>query len=266
MNKTEIEWCDMTWNPVTGCLGPDGEVCSYCYAKERVKRFQGYDSENGITTYNPYDGIAVLSEPLTITSKFGKPRRAAFPFGFDPTLHMYRLEDPVKNRNPKTIFVCSMSDLFGDWVPDGWIEQVFEICRKAPWHRYMFLTKNPKRYVKLLTDDKLLQGDNIWYGATVTDQRNYKKGMDLFSLSPFNINTFMSVEPLLGAVKFGMMPDLVIVGTETGKKDVFIPEREWIHSIVNDCRAAEVPVFMKDSIAPYWDGKLITELPWEETR
>ena len=261
MNVTDIEWCDMTWNPVTGCL----HDCPYCYAKERTNRFQGYELDGGITTYNPYDGPALLREPLITSSKHGKRRRAPFPFGFDPTMHTYRLDEPMKKKSSKDIFVCSMSDLFGEWVHDEWIEMVFNACRKAPQHRYLFLTKNPKRYTRLMVEDKLPLGENIWYGATVTDGKSLKEAENLYCLSPFkDANIFMSVEPLLGEVRFGLMPDLVIVGAETGsRKKQPPPEMNgWVQKIYDACRNADVPIFMKDSLAPHWDGELIKDLPW----
>jgi protein gp37 len=257
MNKTNIEWCDMTFNPVTGCL----HGCPYCYARERVKQFQGYDLEGKITIFNPYDGPAVLDNPLTVTSKYGKARRAAFPYGFDPTLHMYRLDEPAKKSSPVTIFVCSMSDLFGEWVPDEWIEKVFDSCRQAPWHRYLFLTKNPGRYLRLEADGKLPLEHNFWYGSTVT-------GPDKYYFFSDRHRTFLSVEPILEP--FDVIDidldgiDLVILGAETGhRENKAIPERGWVQGIVDVCRESDVPVFMKGSIAPYWDGALVTELPWE---
>ena len=256
-DKSKIEWTDATWNPVTGCL----RDCPYCYAIGCVKRFQGYELNGEITTYNPYDGPAVLDKPMYTTSKFGIKRRAAFPFGFDPTLHKYRLDEPSRNRQPKNIFVGSMSDLFGDWVPDEWIEQVFDACREAPWHRYLFLTKNPKRYVQLLDDNKLLLGDNIWYGFTHT-------GGEMFGL-PEGINRFVSIEPILEEVVASPFTwnggiDWVILGAETGKnrKDKVIPDHRWVDNVVRYCRGSGIPVFMKNSIAPFWGGPLVEEFPW----
>jgi protein gp37 len=176
---------------------------------------------------------------------------------------MYRLDEPSKNKVPKNIFVGSMADLFGDWVPDEWIEKVFAACRQSPWHRYLFLTKAPWRYIGLYDAKKLMTGDNIWYGSTITnndDPYMYVKNK--------SINKFISIEPVLGA--FGRMvalkvsgAKLVIIGAETGRRPgKVIPERVWIRNIVDVCRDAGIAVFMKDSIAPYWDGQLITELPW----
>ena len=264
MNKTGIEWCDMTWNPVTGCQFN----CPYCYARARTVRFQGYELDGEITTFNPYDGPAVLEEALFTKDKFDRQRRAAFPYGFDPVLYKYRLEDAAKHKTPKTIFVCSMGDLFGDWVPDEWISQVFDACKAAPWHRYLFLTKNPKRYIDLVEKNILPKDGNFWFGSTATT-----------SDDPFwwsgHYNTFVSVEPIMdsfeksdglpnGSEQSVKKVNWVIIGAETGnRKDKVIPRKEWIENIVAACRDTGVAVFMKDSIKPFWDGDLITEFPWE---
>ncbi len=213
MNKTGIEWCDMTWNPVTGCFGPTGNVCRYCYAKERVIRFQGYELNGQTTTFNPYDGLAVLDAPLEIADKFGKRRRAAFPFGFDPTFHKYRLDEPMRVKTHKDIFVGSMTDLFGKWVPYGWIREVFAACAAAPQHRYLFLTKNPERYVELAELGLLPENKNFWFGSTVTDDE-----MPFFFSECHN--TFLSIEPILAPfiVTNRQKADWIIIGAETGNR------------------------------------------------
>lgn len=142
MEKSKIEWCDSTWNPVSGCYHP----CPYCYARSTANRFKGCDCAAGGETD---ENVVYLKERLTVTSKDGVVRNAAYPFGFTPTFHEYRLNDPLTKGFGKTIFVCSMADLFGDWVPDEWIKKVFDACKAASGHRYLFLTKNPARYIRL---------------------------------------------------------------------------------------------------------------------
>ena len=125
MNKTNIEWCDSTWNPVTGCR----HECEYCYARRIAGRFgkrlpdrSGYPESHG--------GVHCLDNKIN-----GNP----YPYLFDPTFLPFRLEEPAQKTKPQTIFVCSMADLFGAWVPDEWIKAVFDACEKAPQHRYLFL-------------------------------------------------------------------------------------------------------------------------------
>ena len=145
--NTKIDWCDTSWNPVTGCY----HDCKYCYARRIAERFGGYsrDESDMRVKYISDNGTYELCRPLMRSDGDGKSRQAAYPFGFAPTLHRYRLELPKRWTNPRTIFVCSMADLFGEWVPDEWIEEVFKACEAAPWHRYLFLTKNPVRYNRL---------------------------------------------------------------------------------------------------------------------
>ena len=130
-SKTKIDWADATWNPVTGCL----HGCEYCYARRIARRFGDISCDDGqlhvqAKNVNSYED-AVHSGP--------------YPFGFSPTFHRNILSDPKHWKKPRTIFVCSMADLFGEWVPDEWIRAVFEACEAAPQHRYIFLTKNPAR-------------------------------------------------------------------------------------------------------------------------
>lgn len=112
MNKTKIDWCDSTWNPVTGCL----HGCEYCYARGIANRFSSHGDK--------WDDrkIHVLDEKVYAPEE---ERSEPYPYGFVPTLHRYRLNE-YQNRKARNIFVCSMADLFGDWVPDSWIYEVFE--------------------------------------------------------------------------------------------------------------------------------------------
>ena len=132
MNKTKIEWCDRTWNPVTGCL----HECEYCYARRIAKRFGTLDRDEageGLEfVLDTPERFYELNEPVRDSEGKIEP----YPADFYPTLHYYRMDEPQRKTKPQTIFVCSMADLFGDWVPDSWIEEVFAACVKAPQHRY----------------------------------------------------------------------------------------------------------------------------------
>lgn len=259
MEKTKIEWCNSSWNPITGCR----HNCPYCYARRIATRYKGCDlSPDG----SGCGELVVLKEQLKVTR--GNPPKtinAAYPYGFTPTLHEYRLGDLKKKRFGETIFVGSMSDIFGEWVPDEWIEQIFAACLEAPEHRYMFLTKNPERYLCLAEAGKLPSPDNFWYGSTATGPD------DQIFFTP-NYRTFISVEPLLQP--FGRckaMPelrttDLVIIGAETGNQaNKVVPERAWIEELVAFSEEAGCAVFMKDSLKPIWGDDIITQLPWKQT-
>lgn len=239
MNKTKIEWADYTWNPVTGCL----HGCPYCYARSIARRF-GMRGEDGICHF------VGLPEYRNIYAPASELQVCLYPYGFDPTFHGYRLGEPANKTKGSTIFVCSMADLFGEWVPDGWIQRVFKACEAAPQHKYLFLTKNPKRYLELYEAKALPYADNFWFGTTCT-----MPGDDFVWMKDVPYHCFVSIEPLLsggwdspGPEKW---PEWVIIGAETGnRRDKTVPERYWIEDIVAGCSAAHVPVFMKESLAP----------------
>ena len=265
--KTKIDWCDSSWNPVTGCL----HGCEYCYARGIARRYGGYDAPGGkeVTTHCPLKR-AELSEPLTITRKDGREHKAPYPFGFMPTLHRYRLDKPEKWTEPRTIFVCSMADLFGTWVPDEWIVEVLDACRRAPQHRYLFLTKNPWRYDELEDKGVITPEDrNFWLGSTTTDilkdPMHYASGQ----------HTFQSCEPMLApwppagrpnplSAKKGWLPEWVIFGAETGnRKGKVIPEKAWVDNAVQMCRNMGAKVFMKESLREIMGEDFVQEFPWE---
>ena len=259
-NKTKIDWCDSTWNPVTGCL----HGCEYCYARKIAERF----GANQIPIFADYP---VLHEPVRCTDTYAYMRDAGistgkiqpYPFGFLPTFHRYKLDEPKHWKKPRNIFVCSMADMFGEWVPDEWIEQVFAACDAAPWHRYLFLTKNPKRYVDLYAKNILPIGKRYWYGTTVTTPEQpffYSRVPD------DNPHTFVSIEPIMGSFgKIKNRPDWVIVGAETGnRKGKVAPCKEWIDEIADECKRCRTPIFMKESLRDLMGADFRQEFPWEE--
>jgi len=238
MGKTAIEWTDRTWSPVTGCL----HGCPYCYARSIAIRFGG---DFTMARANSHGHLELFEKPDN-----------PYPDKFDPTFHRYRLDEPSKIKKPQNIFACSMADLFGKWIPDLWIEAVFEACKKAPQHRYLFLTKNPQRYIDLGNLGRL--PENAWFGTTITNDEDPLFWSDKH-------NTFVSIEPI--QERFEGFPDKpinwVIVGMETGnRKGRVIPEKKWIEAIVENCRENNVPVFLKNNLAKVWGEKLVQEVPW----
>lgn len=182
MKKTKIDWADSTWNPVTGCL----HGCEYCYARGIANRFGWHANEPDINERVLYE-IPVFD---------GK--KQPYPFDFAPTFHQYRLGEPAAWTKPRTIFVCSMADLFGKWVPDEWIKEVFEACEAAPQHRYLFLTKNPARFGHINGWNHRYNNeyakDNMWFGTTITRQHELNRIRNL----PYgDAHTFLSIEPIL---------------------------------------------------------------------
>ncbi len=249
MEKTRIDWCDSTWNPVTGCY----HGCEYCYARGIANRFGSFETIDGTN-------IKVLNTGSTLNCAEVKNRAGnPYPVKFTPTLHRYRLSE-YEQKEGRYIFVCSMADLFGSWVPDSWIEEVFAACEKAPQHNYLFVTKNPQRYIDLAVCKKLPVKENMWYGSTMT-------GPDMKSFFGKYHKTFWSIEPILNPFRRmeeskKRLPNWIIVGAETGRrKNKVVPEREWVVDILEDCRQRNIPLFMKSSLADIWGEPLIQEFP-----
>ena len=271
--NTKIDWCDATWNPVTGCL----HGCEYCYARRIAERFRPEyvsgmygTNESEVSSRTNYelkepmrrcryesDGVKLLYE------------KTAYPFGFVPTFHRYRLEEPQRWKKPRNIFVCSMADLFGDWVPDEWIKEVFAACDAAPQHRFLFLTKNPSRYKEL---ENLLPLHRrppavaeMWFGHSYTGTGDYKP-MQLHLAH----SRFVSIEPLLHDLSEQDMMivaatnDWIIIGAETGhRKGKVIPKKSWVDGIVYYAKRNNVPVFMKESLREIMGDDFRQEFPWE---
>lgn len=177
VTNTSIEWTDSTWSPVTGCtkVSPG---CDNCYAEGIARRFAG--------------------------SK-------AFPNGFDVTLHPERLDQPLRWKKPRRIFVNSMSDLFHDAVPDDYIARVFAVMAQTPQHTYQVLTKRHGRMRSLLRKWTPVTGitpwvftgpwplPNVWLGVSVEDQKHAELRVPALLETPAAVR-FLSCEPLLGLV------------------------------------------------------------------
>ena len=265
LHKTKIEWATHTWNPVTGCR----RGCEYCYARRFISRFAPHACERPEAEpleYRPEgtpkgNGCYIVDAPSRLVDEAGAyVRSTPYPKDFAPTYHTYTLSYPEKRLIPSRVFVSSMGDLFGDWVPEAWIQEVFGACKRAPQHTYLFLTKNPRRYCDLANAGKLPAEPNFWYGTTVTG-----KGAPAFAES-IHFNTFLSIEPLLedidpGLGSFGGVR-WIIVGAMTGPGSrEHQPRREWLEKIVEAAALTGAKVFMKDSLKDVWGPELIREHP-----
>ncbi|MCU7380486.1 phage Gp37/Gp68 family protein [Clostridiales Family XIII bacterium ASD5510] len=250
MNRSKIEWCDYTWNPITGCW----HSCEYCYARKMTARFAGDVRLNMMAKEDYYtqeskDGsgpVFILDKPML--NETGHV--LAYPFGFEPTIHRYRLNTLDKLKMGNNIFVGAMADMFGAWVPDEWIRGVMEACEENIMHNYLFLTKNPQRYTEYGVRTGL---ENFWYGTTITREVEMSK----FNLLPAGCKIFVSMEPILEDLApeqhnlLFRQVDWIILGAETGsKKGKTVPELDWVKKIVVQADKAEIPVFMKDSLIP----------------
>lgn len=183
MEKTNIEWADSTWNPVTGCY----HGCKYCYARQIAARFGDFMRIDGndIKTINGPDGQICVE----VEYKTANP----YPEKFTPTFHKHRLSD-YEGKKGRNIFVCSMADLFGEWVPDEWINQVLTACKNFSQHNYLFLTKNPGRYNRI---KNLPRKENFWFGTTVTNNYDWQTNAFLLYRALPHHYTFLSIEPIL---------------------------------------------------------------------
>lgn len=292
--NTKIDWCDASWNPVTGCL----HGCKYCYARNIARRFGGHKTEYSKGT--PCDlGSArfkevmayfqldkhVLERPMRREENVGDGLARGYtimpyPYDFEPTFHRYKLDEPQHWKKPCTVFVCSMADLFGEWVPDEWIDEVIRSTQKARQHRYLFLTKNPERYNEWLErfEESKIQGleeiQNCWFGASASNNEQLERANRTRSM-------WLSIEPIRERietdedqfVEFVPTPSgeyerprwaWVVIGAETGNsKDKVKPEKEWIDDIVKECDFYGTPVFMKESLRSLMGDDFRQEFPWE---
>jgi protein gp37 len=227
-----VDWARWTWNPVTGCE----HGCNFCYAREIANSSRMADY---------------------------------YPNKFEPTYHPYRLEAP-KNTNPPEsddprdgrVFVCSMADLFGKWVPDNWIRSVFDACLESPQWEYLFLTKWPARYAKM----PLLK--KAWYGASVirqSDVPRVEKAMQNFETDCIK---WISLEPMLEPITFKDLTwcDLVVIGSQTsttqpdGYVPAFAPNFDWVVDVVNQCREYSVPYYLKENLGMTSPGMVLPKM------
>ena len=216
MNKTKIQWTEMTWNPITGCTKiSDG--CQNCYAARMAKR------------------LKAMGNPRYINE-------------FEVTVHKDLLEVPLDIKQPKMIFVNSMSDLFHKDVPDDIIIKVFETMNKAHWHTFQVLTKRPERVLAMDQDGLLKWSSNIWMGTTVENDK-YIDRIDKLRKTKANIK-FLSCEPLLGSLKDISLEEIdwVIVGGESGPKSREM-KKEWVLELKELCEKYGVAFFFKQ-----WGG------------
>jgi protein gp37 len=296
-DKSAIEWTDATWNPVTGCskVSPG---CAHCYAETVALRFW--------PTQYPW----ITPDPVVVDGK-AEPSERARPRAFtDVMCHEDRLDQPLRWKKPRKVFVNSMSDLFHESVPDAFIDRVFAVMALAPRHTFQVLTKRAERMraylapgqyrdVKVADAAKLqskaiipfalpsedifdarrvARGEpwqinawplpNVWLGVSVENQRFADERIPLLLQTPAAVR-FISAEPLLGPVDLLRIPragqhhdyltgeytgalekrttsrlDWVIVGGESGA-GARPMDLAWARSIVQQCQAAGVPVFVK---------------------
>jgi protein gp37 len=222
-DRSAIEWTEATWNPVTGCskVSPG---CAHCYAEAISLRFRH------------------SSKPWT-------PENAAE----NIVLHPRRLQQPLRWREPRLIFVNSMSDLFHELVPEEFIWRVFDIMRDARQHTFQVLTKRPERMPSVLARDPgagTSPAEHIWLGTSV-ENRRFLGRADALRATPAAVR-FISAEPLLGSIADELDLtgiDWLIVGGESGPKHRPM-KLEWVCELRDRCLAEGVAFFFKQ-----WGGR-----------
>jgi len=212
--RSTIEWTDATWNPVTGC-SKVSTGCKHCYAERLARRLQAM----GALRYRN---------------------------GFTVTLHPAVLDLPKRWRQPRMVFVNSMSDLFHESVPLEFIQRVFATMRACPQHTFQVLTKRSARLRDLA--QYLDWAPNIWMGVSVENRRVIHRIHDLQAVPAYV--RFLSCEPLLGPLDDLPLDGIhwVIVGGESGP-GARPMQAAWVRAIRDQCRRAHVPFFFKQ-----WGG------------
>lgn len=237
---TKIEWTEATWNPITGCsvVSPG---CTNCYAMRLAgTRLQHHPSRAG----------------LTRDTKAGPAWTGEVRFNEE------WLDQPLRRRRPRMIFVCAHGDLFHEAVPDEWIDQAFAVMWMAEQHTFQVLTKRPARMRSYL--QRRLQTSfkpalpNVWLGVSAEDQARADERIPILLDTPAAVR-WLSAEPLLGAIDLDrVFPsrspepprdweqelDWVVIGGESGKgaRAVWMPN---VRRLVRQCRAAGVATFVK---------------------
>lgn len=243
MAKSEsgIEWTDATWNPMTGCTKVS-RGCDHCYA-ERL-------AETKLR-------VQYLAQP---------PMRAKKPAHADPFAPRFwpeRLDQPLRWRQPRRIFVNSMSDVFHAHFGLDLIRRVFDVMEAAHWHQFQVLTKRPSRAKRLAA--KLPWPSNVWLGTSVEDMAVASRVDDLREV-PAAVR-FLSAEPLLGPLNRLDLTgiDWVIGGGESGPS-FRAPEPEWATGLRDLCVRSSVAFFWKQwgGARPKSGGRLLEGRHWDE--
>jgi protein gp37 len=230
-DRSAIEWTEATWNPVTGCskVSPG---CAHCYAETFAERWRGLPG-------HPYEQ------------------------GFDLRLWPQRLDQPLRWKRPRTIFVNSMSDLFHEDIPDDFVAEIFRVMGEAHWHTFQILTKRHERLSQLAP--MLSWHPNVWMGVTI-ENRRFVHRADYLRDVPAAVR-FVSAEPLLGPLEGLDLSgiDWLIAGGESGYRHRPV-RREWIRELRDRCLTEHVAFFFKQwgGVRAKTGGRLLDGCTWDQ--
>jgi protein gp37 len=229
--SSTIEWTDATWNPVTGCTKVS-QGCKHCYALRFAERWRGIPG-------HPYEQ------------------------GFELKLWPERLTLPLGWKEPKRIFVNSMSDLYHPGVPEAYIRNVFATMTRARWHTFQVLTKRAERLSQL--GRSLPWRPNIWQGVSIENMDVAWRADELRKV-PAQVR-FLSLEPLLGPLDGLKLAGMqwIIVGGESGPHARPM-KKEWAIALRNRCVKEGVPFFFKQwgGVQKARAGRLLGGRTWDQ--
>ena len=234
--NTKIEWTDYTFNPIGGCFHacqwqmPDGAIAN-CYAEDVAERVA----------------------------------QAAYPEGFEH--HYWKpqlLQQPLGVMEPSRIFVGSMADLFGHWVPDEQIQAVLDVCRQAHWHTFQLLTKNPVRVKNFDLPS------NVWIGASSPPDFMWNKPLSSAQQTALFERTFESLKMTKATVRWISFEPLsqdwawlvdyygedigwAVIGAASNGRDLYSPDERHVRHLIDVLDDYEIPVFFKGNMR---------SLPW----
>jgi protein gp37 len=229
--NSKIEWTECTWNPVTGCtkISPG---CLNCYAERMARRLKAMGQSN-------------------------------YRHGFRLTLHPHMLDLPLSWKQPRSVFVNSMSDLFHEDVPTDFILKVFHVMGRASQHRFQVLTKRSERLEKL--SGELHWPPNVWMGVTV-ENADFAYRIDHLRQTGAAIK-FISFEPLLGSVGDTDLKgiDWVIVGGESGP-GARPMQKDWVTELRDRCLSCDIPFFFKQwgGVNKKANGRTLDKRIWDD--
>ncbi len=238
---TGIEWTDATWNPTTGCrrVSPG---CDHCYAATLAKR------------------LKAMGNPRYQNDGPDGP-------GFGLTLHEDKVDEPRRWRDPRRVFVNSMSDLFHSGVPPAFIDRVFATMASCPRHQFQVLTKRPKRMREIISSlpENLRELQNVWLGVSI-ESDDYTWRADYLRATTAAVR-FLSLEPLLGPLPSLNLSgiDWVIVGGESGPHHRAI-DPKWVRELRDRCSARRIAFFFKQwgGRTPKSGGRLLDRKIWNQ--